>query len=353
MSRGRTRDDYADLLADIPDSILVLDDTGDVDFVNQRVVDALGIAREDILGRDFTEFSYLLEDERAVEAFIEAVDRVLEESNPGEQRLDFTLTTADAGQLEAEARIVPEQEGAMVVMRDVTDRVESRKRLETLADQLALVNRLLRHDIRNELNVIQGWAGELDTQAEGDQRKITGRIVEAAGRAVRLTKEAHEVTEALETAGELPTYPVQLDTVVERAVETAADEFPSAEIVGPGDCPEVEVLANDLLESVFRNLLTNAVVHNDSETPRVEVTGTIEDGTVAVSVADNGPGIPESEKQRIFDRDHRAADSPGTGLGLFLVDFLTTAYDGSVSVEDNEPRGAVFTVRLPVASDDP
>jgi len=99
------------------------------------------------------------------------------------------------------------------------------------------------------------------------------------------------------------------------------------------------------LESVFRNLLNNAVQHNDGE-PTVVVTATADDDTVTVRVADDGPGVPDKQKQRVFERGEKGPTSDGTGLGLYLVGVLVDSYGGEITVTDNDPQGAVFEVEL-------
>lgn len=73
----------------------------------------------------------------------------------------------------------------------------------------------------------------------------------------------------------------------------------------------------------------------------------LDDDSVRIRVADNGPGIPEDQRDRIFESDEKGLDSTGTGMGLYLVTNLVDMYDGSVWIEDNEPRGTVFVVELP------
>jgi signal transduction histidine kinase len=104
-----------------------------------------------------------------------------------------------------------------------------------------------------------------------------------------------------------------------------------------------------MLESVFRNLLTNAIQHNDNEVPEVTVSATAGDDTVRVRIADNGPGIPDERKEEIFEQGEVSLDSEGTGLGLYLVDTLVGRYGGEVRVKDNNPDGAIFIVELPIA----
>jgi signal transduction histidine kinase len=111
----------------------------------------------------------------------------------------------------------------------------------------------------------------------------------------------------------------------------------------------VTVAADGMLDSVFRNLLTNAIQHNTAGVPEITVSAERQDGTVRVRVADNGPGVPAERKDEIFGRGAKGTDSGGTGIGTYLVKTLVTRYGGDVWVEDNEPRGAVFVVELPVA----
>jgi signal transduction histidine kinase len=103
-----------------------------------------------------------------------------------------------------------------------------------------------------------------------------------------------------------------------------------------------------MLGSVFKNLLTNAIVHNDDPVREVTVSAAVDDDTVSVRIADNGPGIPDDRKEAIFEDGEKGLESAGTGLGLYLVETLVDRYGGGVRVEDNDPEGSVFVVDLPV-----
>ena len=107
------------------------------------------------------------------------------------------------------------------------------------------------------------------------------------------------------------------------------------------------------LAMVVRNLLANAMRHTTS---RVRVaTGTDEGGAFLV-VADDGPGVPAEQRERIFDRfvrldDGRARDEGGSGLGLAIVAAVVEEAGGTVVVDEAPGGGARFTVRLPVWHD--
>jgi signal transduction histidine kinase len=104
-----------------------------------------------------------------------------------------------------------------------------------------------------------------------------------------------------------------------------------------------------MLESVFRNLLTNAIQHNDKEVPEVTVSATRDDETVLIRVADNALGISDARKSEIFEQGEMGLDSEGTGLGLYLVETLVNHYGGDIRVEDNDPEGTVFIVKLQIS----
>lgn len=123
----------------------------------------------------------------------------------------------------------------------------------------------------------------------------------------------------------------------------------AASITVDGRLPDSAVIADDMLPSVFRNLLQNAIQHNDKEVPAVVVTASERDETVVVSVADNGPGVAEEMRDEMFGKGEKGLASDGTGIGLYLVETLVDGYGGTVWVEDNDPEGAVFNVELPLA----
>jgi PAS domain S-box-containing protein len=185
--------------------------------------------------------------------------------------------------------------------RDVTGRKRAEENLETERDRLALLNQIVRHDIRNDMAVALGWGGELDAV---------------------------------------------LRTEVERVRSNFDYRSEGIDVRGDDDLPTVEVMATSILSSVFGNLLDNAVFHNDEAEVRIDVDVTATDATVVVRIADNGPGIPDSRKREVFGRGEKGLESPGSGLGLYLVDNLVETYGGRVWIEDNEPKGSVFCVEL-------
>lgn len=240
---------------------------------------------------------------------------------------------------------------------------ELRRRLDTLArirkqsfamerqtEQLLLLNRITRHDIRNEMQVISGWTGQLADHTDDAGDQIRQRILNSSQHIVDLTKAVREFVETLQTGGDPDLEPVELKSVITDELTKRRATFEAAEFAVTGEIPQVDVRTNDLLASVFRNLLNNAVQHNDSETPRVEIVVGEHDERVTITIADNGSGIPPEHREAVLGRTEEGLDHPAAGLGLYLVDTLVSQYGGALQISEADLGGARIEVELPKAS---
>jgi len=237
--------------------------------------------------------------------------------------------------------------GTIGICRDVTEQVAYEGRLEARSEKLELLNRILRHDIRNDMTVVLAVLDLLaEHVADDDGADLVEEVRERAQHVVDLTAILQDLmTVVLDEADSLQ--PVPVASVLEDELADVDAAFPRAITRIDGDLPDLPVRANEMLHSVFRNLLKNAVQHNDQDLPEVVVSATATDETVTVRIADDGPGIPDDRKTEVFGRDEKGLESSGSGVGLFLVDRLVDEFGGSVHVEDNDPRGAVLVVELP------
>ena len=107
--------------------------------------------------------------------------------------------------------------------------------------------------------------------------------------------------------------------------------------------------ANERAEETLglaRSEVTNAIVHNDSPSPEVEITVTRADGAVRVEIADTGPRIAEMERSILVDDEERTPLYHGSSLGLWLVKLLTSRSGGTVAFEENSPTGNIVTIEL-------
>ncbi len=209
---------------------------------------------------------------------------------------------------------------------------------------------MVRHDIRNDMGIILGWGELLEEHVGAEGQEYLRKILASGNHIVELTEIARDYVETLTGEKELTVEPTPVRPILETELALRRESFPKAVFVVPEAIPNIEVIANELLGSVVRNILNNAVQHNDSDTPIVELTCDGREDDVIVRIADNGPGIPDARKESVFGKGEMGLDSPGTGIGLYLVRTLVDQYGGEVWVEDNAPTGTVFNVRLPKAA---
>lgn len=204
---------------------------------------------------------------------------------------------------------------------------------QSMSDAFAFVNDLIRHDLRNDLTVISGYADLL----EGDEADVISEKSEEALTRIEVSK---AIAETLVNEREEET--VDLSGITADVAEKIDDAY---DVTVTTDLPEhAPVEANIGVRSVVDNLLENAAKHNTAEDPRADVTIDCEDDIVRLAVRDNGPGIPEEQKAGLFEA--RTAEARG---GLALAKTLIERYGGRIRFEDGDTEGANFIVELPRA----
>ncbi|MFB6119110.1 sensor histidine kinase [Halosegnis sp.] len=221
-------------------------------------------------------------------------------------------------------------------------------------DQFELMNSILRHDILNRTMVIRSRANFIADETEGRTAEFADTIVTQSDDVADQVERTRALLDALSGEDrELSATP--LSAAVAENVTSLRATHESLEL--RTDVPEVDVLADETLVDVVGNVLSNAVDHNDEQTPRIEVTADETDSYVDLRVADNGPGVPDEVKDAIFRRDETGLheDGTGSGFGLFFVDAMLSDFGGDVWVEDraswrlhetDEPGGSVFVLRF-------
>jgi two-component system, OmpR family, sensor histidine kinase KdpD len=232
---------------------------------------------------------------------------------------------------------------------------DSERRTQLVAESERLGKALLNsvsHELRTPLAAISGAVAELHalTPASDPRGPFLAEIDEAASRLNRLVRNLLDVTRI--ESGHLRPRPDWCDVsdLVRAAVQESAPalrDHPLTTVV-PTGLPLVYVDAV-LLVQALHNLLVNAATHTPERT-KVELSAEVLGRSLRLSVADRGPGIPEAELPRLFDRFFRgtSARPGGTGLGLAIAKGFTEANGGSLSAGNRPDGGAVFTIRLPI-----
>ncbi len=205
------------------------------------------------------------------------------------------------------------------------------------------LNTLLRHDLRNKAQTVLGYLelmDELDLPEEGD---------EYLDKARKGIDDSVDLIEKVRTLGEVEDEEIS-EVSVEDAIRNAVDGVSHAaddkgveiEMVFPIE--ESKVKGGSLLDRVFSNIIENAVQYSGGSQVRVRARSTEEE--IICTIEDDGKGIADENKSKIFDKGYTVAEERGTGLGMFLVKTLLEIYGGDIEVNDSELGGARFDVHL-------
>jgi len=156
----------------------------------------------------------------------------------------------------------------------------------------------------------------------------------------------------LESTYQLNTELLSLEILIDECVQLLKQKFPSA-IIKVNLIQEIpEILADySAIRSVIINLLENAVKYSDG-VPEINIELTSNNERCNIEISDKGIGIDQSERKKIFEKFYRVGNedqrkTKGTGLGLYIVDQIVRAHNGSITVSSNQPKGTIFNVFLP------
>jgi two-component system OmpR family sensor kinase len=217
---------------------------------------------------------------------------------------------------------------------------EDAERAERANDALSFVNSVLRHDLRNALNVVQGNASLVESSVDDpDTRERMATIQDQTDEALDRIESAGEMVDTL--VGDSDLREVDLAAVATQCGNRVADVHDvSVETDVPDAAP---VVADDGLHSVVHNLVENAAEHNDADDPEVAVHVERNGEVARLEVRDNGSGFDDSA---VDD----GLDEIAGGGGLHLVDALVDHYGGDARVADDDWPGATVVVELPKAA---
>jgi len=239
---------------------------------------------------------------------------------------------------------------------------EELKQLDRLkSDFVSLVS----HELRGPLTTLNGGL-EVALQNKDNLSPESRRTLEVIAReSQRLTRFVQTILDVsrLEagkfnmTPGPVAVLPILRRTI---AVNCECDDHEVVLDI-PEDLPPV--WADEVyLEKIIANLLTNAVKYSPPSQP-IELTASVADNELKITVADHGGGIPSAMQQKIFERFNRlesgdCIDTKGWGLGLYFVKTLTEAQDGKITVkspihDSQHAPGAAFTITLPITAEVP
>jgi len=235
--------------------------------------------------------------------------------------------------------------GWTVVCSDVTDRERRRQQLEVL-------NRVLRHNLRNDAGAVHGYAEILVDRLDDDATRDMADTIERRSAALAALGDKAGTVERL-IDGERP-QSVDVEATLDDVVAAAREAHPDADLALDVHTGVTASLSKRALVAAVENLVENAIRHHDGagvERPdggawaRVVVDRA--NGTLLVRVLDDGPGIPDAELEAV-EAGEETALRHGSGLGLWIVHWAAGALGAESTYTDRDPRGTVATLRIPV-----
>jgi PAS domain S-box-containing protein len=269
------------------------------------------------------------------------------------RRIDISITISPI--FDGTGRVV----GASTIARDITERKRAEEELKTAKEQAELYLDLMGHDISNMHQIILArlqLAEEImgsDGKLESDDKELIDVSISNLKRSARLIDNVKKLQKL--RWGEYDRGPVDLGQVLDDEVATYSCIPDKKVIISYTRAQGPVVWVNPLIKEVFHNLVDNAVRYSgDPALIGLTVDQVDRNGRQyhRVAIEDNGQGIPDEFKARVFNRMLRGTEkAKGMGLGLYLVKSLVESYSGKVCVEDrvhgDHRKGARFVVMLP------
>jgi PAS domain S-box-containing protein len=331
------RDRFSYLFNNLPDAVVeteVTDDGAIVRSVNPAFTDVFGLDHGTVLDRGLDDTMLSPGDQQVSEA-----DRLVAHGTEEDSLQTEIRRRTASGYRDFLFRGIPYRRDdgrlwSFGIYTDITEQKERQRRLQVL-------NRVLRHNLRNDLTVVMGLADELDDRLDDEElTSLLERLQEKAAQIASLSDRAREIERSVRRDN-ADTSSIDIPDSVESLVETYERQY---EVTIDTSLPDQEIRGADgRFRRVVGELLENSIEHA-GEAPSVSVTVETTPGTVSVTVADDGPGIPDHELAVVTGDEPITQLSHGSGLGLWLVIWVVESYGGTVAFGDD---GTAVTLSIP------
>lgn len=229
----------------------------------------------------------------------------------------------------------------LAAMRNVTQRKRREQRLQVL-------NRLFRHNLRNDGNVIQGHADMLyDELSDSKLQKSAAIIRTTITGMLGLSRKVRRIQDVLDREY---VSPVPFSDMLEKHRERLCETYPDATI--RAETPSQDVIVGQRLGPALHEAIENGIKHSDEAEPTVTVRGELgeNDEQFAITVADRGPGIPSRERDVIREGEESPLEH-GSGVGLWFIQWVLSSLGGELTIRDNTPRGATLSMIVPIVAE--
>ena len=356
----RTRDYLQNVLDNSPLIVITTDLEGRVVSFNPRAQESLGYSLDEIIGKPASMLYKDPEERLGLLSQVKAsgVARDYETTLVGKGGHAFPASITLSQLRDAEGRMI----GTVGIGRDISSRKALMEQV-LLSERLAAVGRLaagVAHEINNPLAVISEICGFLaeciDDDPAGDDPETFDELKQGLPKLLTQVERCRSITHRLlnfSRKSEVKVKETNISAALEEVMPFLEKEAHLANIEIhcdlPPELPRLRIEEVQLQE-IFINLINNArQAIGKRGSGNIWLRGESEQGKFILTVADDGPGIPEEVKDKLFDPFVTTkAPGQGTGLGLSIIYGIVKRYDGAIAVESEQGRGAAFRVILPV-----
>ncbi len=253
--------------------------------------------------------------------------------------------------------------GAVVVFKDITERKLAERNLRETLNELARSNRELEmfayvvsHDLQEPLRMVQSYVQLLNRrygdELDEDAREFIDFAVEGAERMQRMMEDLLRYSRVGSRGDEFEE--TALDSALDEALENLSVSIDESNAtIERNELPVLKIDRGQMVQ-VFQNLIGNAIKFSGPEPPCVHIDAERDNGSWVVSVSDEGIGIPDEQRERIFalfQRLHGQDSYSGTGIGLAICKRIIERHGGSIWIESTPGEGSTFYFSLPAPDD--
>jgi len=315
-----------------PAIVVITDLDGNIEYTNHSFKELTGYSEDEIIGQN----PRLLKSGKHEKEFYEELWLSL--STGKEWRGEFQNKKKNSDLYWESAYIFPifndnsKTTNYIKISTDITERKQAEEALRASKERIQMLNKIIRHDLANDLTVIKSAINIFKRTSDLEMISEIEKRINKSRKTIDSSKEYEDFINSNTKLREIEIYDL---------VSAIVSEYPQIAIQLEGKC---KCFADETIYSVFHNLISNAINHGNSTKLKINVQSDKEN--CLIRIADNGKGIPDKIKGRIFEEGFCYGKTGHTGIGLHIVKNTIERFGGSISVEDNEPNGAVFSFTL-------
>ncbi len=323
-------------------AIFITDSDGTIEYVNPAFEQMTGYTASEAKGRN----PRTLKSGDQGDAFYAELWEQITAGDVWEAEL--TNQTKHGELFEVRQKIIPVTDARgeitqfVAIEEDISEEQLTRQKLDVL-------NRVVRHNLRNSLSAIDGHADLLaNEEMDAEARQASIKAIQNQATSM------HQIAETVDDIRDVFAMTDDDDQAwhrlnIEALVEANQRQYVDANITARIDSDALIHVRNvNLFEQAFDEAVENAVKHSDQSSPEIAIRIDRDSDAdyVHISVADNGPHIPDIER-RVIESGEETQLQHSLGIGLWMMDWVTTTLGGELTITDNEPRGNVVTFQLP------